>query len=693
VNFSLFSVNAERVELCLFDSQGRRELHRVPLTEYTNEVWHGYLPDARPGQVYGYRVFGPYDPVRGHRFNNNKLLLDPYAKKLLGTFRWSDAHFGYRIGHRAADLSFDRRNNARGMPKCVVVDTAFSWFEDRPPKRPWHESVLYEMHVRGFTMRHPGVAEHLRGTFAGLSAPAVMDHLRSLGITAVELLPVHAFLDDRTLVEKGLRNYWGYNSLAYFAPDPRYLAGEDLGEIKTFVQHAHDAGIEVILDVVYNHTAEGNHLGPTLSFRGIDNSTYYRLVPGDERYYSDFTGCGNVLDLRQPNVLQLVMDSLRYWVQQMHVDGFRFDLATTLTRDKDRFDPNSSFLDAARQDPVLSHVKLIAEPWDLGQDGYRLGGFPPGWSEWNDRYRDTTRRYWKGDPGQVADLASRITGSSDIFDRRGRRPSASINFITAHDGFTLRDLVSYDQKHNAANGEGNNDGHDHNHSWNCGVEGPTDDENVRRLRLQQSKNLLATLVLSQGVPMLLAGDEMGHSQRGNNNVYCQDNETAWLDWEPDDEGRALLEFVRRLLHFHQEHIALHRHRFFQGLPTRESRIKDITWLRRDGRERTPEDWNDPEDRVLGFVLSGEAHDYHVTAGGEPEPDDHFLVILNADAETAACRLPGGPLTPAWRLVLHTGDEGREGEVVAAGKRIRLGGRVLALFVNCDEAGSTEPDAP
>jgi isoamylase len=678
VNFALFSTHAERVELCLFDAKGRRELDRITLPEYTDEIWHGYLPEVRPGQLYGYRVHGPYDPERGHRFNANKLLIDPYAKALSGQLRWSDAHFGYRIGHRAADLSFDRRNDARGMPKCVVVDTAYTWAEDHRPRTPWHESVFYELHVRGFTRRHPRVPEAHRGTLAGLSSPAVIDHLRSLGISAVELMPVYAFLDDRHLVEQGLVNYWGYNTLAFLAPDPRYLASGELGEFKTLVQHLHDANIEIILDVVYNHTAEGSHLGPTLSFRGIDNASYYRLVPDQPRYYMDFTGCGNALNLHHPRVLQLVMDSLRYWVEEMHVDGFRFDLATTLARDPTAFDPSSSFLDAMGQDPVLSRVKLIAEPWDVGEDGYRLGQFPAGWAEWNDRYRDTVRRYWKGDAGQTADLASRWSASSDLFDQRGRRPWASVNFVTAHDGFTLRDLVSYDRKHNEANGQSNEDGADANHSWNCGIEGPSDDAGIRALRLRQCKNLMATLLLSQGVPMLLAGDELGHSQRGNNNAYCQDGDITWLDWSRAEEERELHEFVKRLVHFRRAHIAFHRHRFFRGREA-ASGLKDITWLRADGQERSRDDWEDPEDRTLAFVVSGRAHDYHLTADGVPEVDDSFLVVLNANPRAVEFRLPDERFGLVWAQVLST-DPGHEpGETSKAGGTLRIGGRSLVVL--------------
>jgi glycogen operon protein len=676
VNFALFSAHAESVELCLFDERGRRELARIELPEYTDEVWHGYLPDIRPGQLYGYRVHGPYEPESGHRFNPNKLLVDPYAKSLAGSFRWSDAHFGYRVGHRADDLSFDRRNNAAGMPKCRVVDTAFTWDGDRPPRRPWHESVFYELHVRGFTMRHPKIPETQQGTFDALSSTAALQHLVGLGITAVELLPIQAFVSERVLVERGLRNYWGYNPLAFFAPEPSYLTRADLGELKTFVQHAHDAGIEVILDVVFNHTAEGNHLGPTLSFRGIDNVSYYRLMPGNERYNEDFTGCGNALDLHHPMVLQMVMDCLRYWVEQMHVDGFRFDLATTLARAKNHFDPHSSFLDAVRQDPVLSAVKLIAEPWDVGEGGYQLGTFPPGWAEWNDRYRDAVRRFWRGDAGIVGEIASRLTGSSDLFQRMGRRPWSSVNFVTAHDGFTLEDLVSYEHKHNEANGEENRDGTDANYSFNCGVEGPTDDPAIRTLRQRQKRNLLATLLLSQGVPMLVAGDELGRTQDGNNNAYCQDDETSWIDWsmlghDEQAESRSFLAFVKRMVRFRRRHIVFHRHRFFQGLVSTDGGIKDITWLRADGAEMTDEDWADPERRWLSF---------HVTALGEPEPDDTFLVVLNAGETALAYRLPPENYASGWRTILDTSDVApEEGRHEAAGS-IEVTARSLRLLV-------------
>jgi glycogen operon protein len=682
VNFALFSENAEKVELCLFDPRGRKELDRIALPEYTDEVWHGYLPDLRPGQLYGYRVHGPYDPERGHRFNPNKLLLDPYAKALSGTVRWSDANFGYRVGHRSEDLSFDRRNNAAGMPKCRVVDTAFTWGGDRPPQRQWHESILYELHVRGFTMRHPDVPELLRGTLAGLAAPAAIQHLKALGITAVELLPIQAFLDDRHLLERGLRNYWGYNTLGFFAPDPRYLAGDSLTEFKTMVQHLHDAGIEVILDVVYNHTAEGNHLGPTLCFRGIDNASYYRLVPGDERHYTDFTGCGNALDLHHPRVLQLVMDSLRYWVEEMHVDGFRFDLATTLAREKSDFDRHSGFLDAVGQDPVLRQVKLVAEPWDVGEGGYRLGGFPSGWAEWNDRYRDAVRRFWRGDPGLAGEVASRITGSSDIFERSGRRPWASVNFVTAHDGFTLRDLVSYEHKHNEANGENSRDGTDANYSWNCGFEGPTDDPDVELLRKRQMRNLIVTLLLSQGVPMLVAGDEFGRTQLGNNNAYCQDNEVSWLDWEGvDEDATEFREFVARIIRLRSEHVVFRRQRFFRGVLDPASHVKDIVWLTATGGEKSRTDWERQADHCLGLVLSGEPFDYHLTAFGAPERDDTFLLILNASPNPSDFVMPPEELGQAWECVVDTARNGlATSERCQAGETLRMESHSVAVFV-------------
>ncbi|MEO1093006.1 MAG: glycogen debranching protein GlgX [Pseudomonadota bacterium] len=650
-NFAIFSAHASRVQLCLFDARGRRETHRLDLPEMTHEVWHGYLPDVRPGQLYGYRVHGPYAPTEGHRFNPNKLLIDPYAKALSGSIKWHDALFGYTIGHARADLSFDRRDSARYLPKCVVVDPAYTWGHGRPPPRPWDDTVVYEMHARGFTMRHPEVPDAERGTIGALSRAPVVEYLQDLGVTAIELLPIHAFVHDRLLQERGLRNYWGYNSIGFFAPHPEYLGRNGISEVKTLSQVLHDHGIELFLDVVYNHTAEGNHLGPTLSFRGIDNRSYYYLVDGDERYYNDFTGTGNTLELRHPVVLRLVTDSLRYWRTEMGIDGFRFDLATTLARVHGEFDQHAGFLDAVSQDPILDRAKLIAEPWDTGAGGYRVGGFPPGWAEWNDKYRDCLRRYWKGDAGQLGELASRLAGSADLYDHRGRKPWASVNFVTAHDGFTLADLVSYDHKRNHANGEDNRDGADDNNSWNHGREGPTDDPAIKALRLRQMKNLLSTLLLAQGVPMLVAGDELGRSQGGNNNAYCQDNEVSWIDWQLLDGewGRVVHRFVRQLLRLRHRHRVFHRQRFFVGRIIPGTDALDVTWLRPDGEPMTESDWQVGHARALGMLLSGEAGFAHVSERGVPEPDDTHLLLMNADADPIAFRLP-----PArWARVFDT----------------------------------------
>lgn len=652
VNFSLFSEHAEKVELCLFDPTGRREIHRITLPEQTDQVWHCYLPEARPGQLYGYRVYGPYEPELGHRFNHHKLLLDPYAKQIQGTLQWSDAHFGYRVGSKQADLSFDRRDSAAGTPKSKVIDAAFTWGQDRPPRIPWHESVIYELHVKGFTVRHPDVPTNLRGTYAGLATGPVVNHLKKLGITAVELMPVHYFVDDRHLVERGLRNYWGYNSIGYFAPEQRYAALDPISEFKTMVKSLHSAGIEVILDVVYNHTAEGNQLGPTLSFKGVDNSAYYRLVAESPRYYMDYTGTGNTLNMRHPRVLQLIMDSLRYWVQEMHVDGFRFDLAATLARELHEVDRLGAFLDIIHQDPVLSQTKLIAEPWDLGEGGYQVGKFPVGWAEWNDRYRDAVRSYWKGDGGLIGELAYRMTGSSDLYERSGRRPYASINFVTAHDGFTLRDLVSYNTKHNDANGEDNRDGTDNNRSWNCGVEGPSEDPLVNACRLQQSRNFLATMLLSQGVPMLLAGDEIGHTQQGNNNAYCQDNEVSWLNWDLQDQDKDLLDFTRRMVMLRKLHAVFHRRNFFQGRPIKGAGVKDILWLTPDGREMTDEEWKQSSARCLGMALTGEGL-LEYSERGEPISDDNFLLLINAHHEEIPFVLPELRSGKSWRALVDT----------------------------------------
>ncbi|HYD29925.1 MAG TPA: glycogen debranching protein GlgX [Azospirillaceae bacterium] len=677
VNFALFSVNATNVELCLFDDAGRRELERIELPEYTDEVWHGYLPDARPGTVYGYRVHGPYEPREGHRFNPHKLLIDPYAKALVGALRWSDAHFGYRIGSAREDLSFDRRDSAPGMPKCRVVDPAFTWGKVKPPGIPWESTIVYELHMRGYTMLHPQVPTQFRGTFAGLGRREVIDYIRALGVTAIELLPVHAFVDDRHLLEKGLRNYWGYNSIGFFAPDPRYLASGDAAEFKEMMARYHDAGIEVILDVVYNHTAEGNERGPTLSFKGIDNASYYRLAP-DPRYYINDTGTGNTLNLTHSRVLQMVTDSLRYWATEMRVDGFRFDLATILGREPHGFDQGGGFLDSCRQDPVLSRVKLIAEPWDIGPGGYQVGGFPPGWAEWNDRFRDTSRAYWKGDEGKLPDLAARLTGSGDLFNQRGRRPWASINFITAHDGFTLNDLVSYNDKHNEANGEGNRDGHSHNLSWNHGVEGPTDDPEIRALRDRQKRNMLATLLLSQGTPMMLAGDEFGRSQGGNNNSYCQDNEISWVNWSAImEEDRNLTEFVRRVIALRHAHPLLRRGRFLTGEVNPDLDVKDVTWLTPAGVEKMPEQWQDPMARCLGMLLDGRAQ---ATGIKKPASDATLLLVVNSYHEVVPFNLPEVAGGAQWVCLLDTNRPDASGMgAFGSGQPYGVTGRSLLLF--------------
>jgi isoamylase len=656
VNFALYSEHAEKVELCLFDNSGKREIQRIPLAEQTDMVWHSYLPEVRPGQLYGYRVFGPYAPEEGHRFNHHKLLLDPYGKQIQGSIRWSDSHFGYRVGNKQEDLSFDRRDNAAGMPKNQVIDSAFTWGTDAPPRIPWHETIIYELHVKGFTMCHPDVPAHLRGTYAGLATAPVIDYLTHLGVTSIELMPVHSFVDDRQLVERGLRNYWGYNSVGFLALEPRYLATNSVKEFKTMVKTLHSAGLEVILDVVYNHTAEGNHLGPTLSLKGIDNSAYYRLVPENRRYYMDYTGTGNTLNMQHPRVLQLIMDSLRYWVLEMHVDGFRFDLAATLARELHAVNRLGAFLDIIHQDPLLSQVKLIAEPWDLGEGGYQVGNFPVGWAEWNDRYRDTVRSYWKGDSGVVSDLAYRVTGSSDLYAHSGRRPYASVNFVTAHDGFTLQDLVSYNEKHNEANGENNRDGTDNNRSWNCGAEGPTDNTDIQALRAKQKRNLLATLFLSQGVPMIYAGDAMGHTQMGNNNAYCQDNPISWLNWTLQAEDRDLLAFVQRMINLRKRHPVFRRRRFFQGRPIKGANVKDILWLNPKGNEMSEDEWHDASVRCLGMFLSGQGLD-ETDERGRKLSDENFFMLFNAHHEDVAFTLPAFRPGARWGAWMDTSREG------------------------------------
>jgi isoamylase len=649
-NFSLFSEAAERVELCLFDDKGRET--RLDLPEKTALCWHGYLPNVRPGQLYGYRVHGPYEPVLGMRSNASKLVLDPYAKAIAGDIQWNESIFPYQLGDD--DLVKDESDSGRYMPKSVVIDPWFMWEDDRRLRIPWHETIIYEVHVKGFTCRHPDIAPELRGTYAGLCTPEAIAHFNRLGVTAVELLPVHQFVHDYALVERGLRNYWGYNSIGYLAPHNEYSSsgqrGEQVQEFKRMVQTLHTAGIEVILDVVYNHTAEGNHFGPTLSLRGIDNAAYYRLVPNNRRFYMDYTGTGNSLNMRHPHVLQLIMDSLRYWVLEMHVDGFRFDLAATLARELHDVDRLSAFFDLVQQDPVLSQVKLIAEPWDVGEGGYQVGNFPVLWSEWNGKYRDNVRDYWRGEPGTLGEFAFRFTGSSDLYQEDGRRPYASINFVTAHDGFTLEDLVSYNEKHNEANGEGNRDGENYNRSWNCGVEGPTEELAIRALRDRQKRNLLATLLLSQGVPMLLGGDELGRTQDGNNNGYCQDNDLSYFDWSRIDE--SLLHFTARLIELRAAHPVFRRRRWFLGHPIKSASLTDIAWFRPDGNQMSPQDWATA--LSMAVFLNGDeiaAPD----ARGRRVRDDSFFVLFNAYHEPLRFTLPRGPYGRRWMRVLDTAD--------------------------------------
>ena len=676
VNFALFSAYATRVELCLFDTDGGTEIERLDLPEYTDEVWHGYLPDARPGTVYAYRVHGPYEPEQGHRFNPNKLLLDPYGKQLVGELTWDPAVFGYRAG--TDDLTFDDRDSARFMPKCRVIDPAFTWGVDKGPRISWERTIFYETHVRGYTMRNPAVPEELRGTFSGLGTSAVLDYVKSLGVTSVELLPIHAYVDDDFLLAKGLRNYWGYNTIGFFAPQPRYMATPFVNEFKEMVAKFHDAGVEVILDVVYNHTAEGNQMGPTLSFKGIDNASYYRLLPDEPRYYINDTGTGNTLNLSHPRVLQMVTDSLRYWATEMHVDGFRFDLATILGRETYGFDEGGGFLDSCRQDPVLSSVKLIAEPWDCGPGGYQVGGFPPGWAEWNDRYRDTVRAFWKGDEGQLPEMASRLTASADKFNKRGRKPWASVNFITAHDGFTLRDLVSYNEKHNEANGEGNRDGHGDNRSFNYGQEGPTENEEIRAVRLRQMRNLLATLFLSRGTPMLLAGDEFARTQGGNNNAYGQDSEIGWIDWALDDEGRSVVRFAHRMIALRQALPMLRRGRFLTGQVEDGSGVKDATWLSPSGQEMTDENWGEANARCFGALLDGRAQP---TGIRRPGTDATLLLILNAYHDVVPFTLPEATDGREWVCLVDTNQPDLGGAPrFQFGDVYAVTGRSLLLFM-------------
>ncbi|MDQ1412755.1 MAG: isoamylase [Acidimicrobiaceae bacterium] len=675
-NFSLFSSVAERVELCLFDASGVET--RLDLPESTALCWHGYVPDVLPGQRYGYRVHGPYDPDKGLRCRPSKLLIDPYAKALDGGVDWDESLFEYHFG-KPDDLDNDD-DSAAHVPKAVVINPYFEWENDRHPRTPWHETVLYEVHVKGFTKNNARIPEAFRGTYAGLAHPASIEYLLSLGVTAVELLPVHQFVHDSHLMEQGLRNYWGYNSIAFLAPHIDYGSrrrnGQHVAEFKDMVRTLHASGIEVILDVVYNHTAEGNHMGPVLSMKGIDNPAYYRLVPDNRRFYYDTTGTGNSLNVGHPHVLQLIMDSLRYWVLDMHVDGFRFDLAATLARQFHEVDRLSAFFDLIQQDPVISQVKLIAEPWDIGEGGYQVGNFPPLWSEWNGKYRDTVRDYWRGEDQTLAELAYRFTGSSDLYEREGRRPSASINFLTAHDGFTLADLTAYNEKHNDANGEGNADGESHNRSWNGGVEGPTDDPEVLELRAQQRRNFLATLLLSQGIPMLLGGDEMGRTQDGNNNAYCQDNELSWFDWEHQDG--SLIAFTQRLLAIRRHHPVFRRREYFQGRALHGGGIDDVAWFGPDGSEMSEDDWQEGYAKSMAVFLNGEAIPGPDNRG-DRIVDDTFLVVFNAHHEPIDFTLPDERFGKRWIRTLDTADALAEGEQVDANQQTQVQGRSLTLL--------------
>ena len=680
VNFALFSEHSTGVELCLFDSaDSERETQRIPLTERTDQVWHSYLPDCLPGQLYGYRVHGPYDPVNGHRFNPNKIVLDPYAKLIGRDIRWDDSLFGYEVG--GDDESFDERDSAPFAPLAMVADIAFTWGDDRPPRTPWHKTMIYEAHVRGLTMRHPDVPENLRGTYAGLASSAVIKHLKELNVTAIELLPVHYPLHDRHLVDAGRKNYWGYNTLSFFAPHNDYTTKNAsinaVNEFKMMVRALHAEGIEVILDVVYNHTAEGNQMGPTLSWRGIDNASYYRLSPESARHYMDFTGCGNTLNMQHPKVLQLIMDSLRYWVSEMHVDGFRFDLASTLARELFEVNKLGAFFDIIHQDPILSQVKLIAEPWDVGPGGYQVGNFPPGWTEWNGMYRDCVRKFWKGDGGTVSEFATRVCGSSDLYEQSGRRPYASINFVTCHDGFGLTDLVSYNEKHNDANGEENRDGSSNNDSWNCGAEGTTDDPGILALRARQKRNLLATLVLSQGVPMILAGDELGHTQQGNNNTYCQDNELSWLNWELDDEKQKFLSFAKSVTTIWREQPVFQRRKFFQGRSIRGQDIMDVSWFGPDGTDMTDEDWQGSVG-CIGMRLAGDLIG-ETNERGEPIVGDTILMVMNAHHDTVPFKLPATKDEHRWERLFDTAGEDLLATAFRTPEVYDVQGRSVVLF--------------
>lgn len=683
VNFSIYAENAEGVDLCLFNkSEDDAEPLKIRIKERTHQVWHVYVPDIGPGQLYGYRVYGPYDPENGHRFNPHKLLIDPYAKAIAGTLQWDDSLFGYEVGHPDKDLSFSTEDSTPYLPKCVVVDQSFDWEGDKPLRTPLHKSVIYEAHVKGFTALHLDIPEEIRGSYSALAHPTTISYLQDLGVTAIELMPIHHFITDRHLQERGLVNYWGYNTIGFFAPDVRYaskgIEGQQVNEFKEMVKALHRAGIEVILDVVYNHTGEGNEMGPTLSFRGVDNAAYYRLTE-ESRYYMDFTGTGNTLNARLPNVLRLIMDSLRYWIQEMHVDGFRFDLASALARELHEVDKLSSFFDVIHQDPVISQVKLIAEPWDIGEGGYQVGKFPPGWAEWNGKYRDCIRDYWIGADSMLGEFADRLTGSSDLYQDDYRKPTASINFVTAHDGFTLHDLVSYNEKHNEANGEDNTDGDSHNRSWNCGAEGPTDDEAINRLRARQKRNLLTTLFLSQGVPMLVAGDEFGRTQQGNNNAYCQDNEMSWLDWAGKDE--KLLNFTQQLIAFRKEHPIFCRRKWFQGIPIKGIGLEDIAWFLPDGVEMDDSHWENDFARSLAVFLNGHGI-RSLDDDGSKIIDQSFYIMFNAYWEPINYTLPSEKYSARWVKMLDTSLDtiGTHDEFGAA-NTLTLQGRSIVVLMS------------
>jgi isoamylase len=700
VNFAIFSEHAAKIELCLFDSPyDKTEAERLVLPEQTDMVWHGYLPWILPGQIYGYRVHGPYDPTVGHRFNANKVVLDPYAKAVARTVQWAPEMYGYQVGRTDADLLPDDRDNAEFAPLAAVVDSAFTWGDDRPPRTPWHKTVIYEVHVRGYTKLRTDLPEAIRGTYTGLGSEEAIRHLQNLGVTAVELMPVHHHTYDQVLVDRGLTNYWGYNTLAYFAPEIRYSMAnaplESVRAFKTMVKNLHSAGLEVILDVVYNHTAEGNHLGPTLSLRGVDNAAYYRLLHDNPRYYMDYTGCGNTLNVRHPRVLQLIMDSLRHWVLEMHVDGFRFDLASALARELHEVDKLGAFFDIIHQDPVLSQVKLIAEPWDIGEGGYQVGNFPVGWTEWNGKYRDTVRRFWKGDGGVVSELATRLAGSSDLYSQSGRRPYASINFVTSHDGFTLNDLVSYNEKHNQANLEDNRDGDNHNLSWNCGVEGPTDDPAINSLRQQQQRNFLATLCLSQGVPMLCGGDEICRTQSGNNNAYCQDNPLSWLRWDLSPPQLEMAAFTCYVIGLRKEHAVLRRRKFFQGRGIRGAGVQDIAWYEPRGKEMTDKAWGDHFARCIGVLLNGDVLQ-EIDERGEPVVGDTLFLMFNAHHGPILFRLPAKQPGERWERLLDTADSHWRRRYLLRDHGYKLQARSVAVLrlkrVQIGPEGASEHDA-